>query len=56
MLAVYDTNLSLKLDCDASQYDLGAILSQVYPNGDEKPIAHASRTLNKIETRRLTKR
>ena len=46
VLAVYGTNLSLKLDCDASQYGLGAVLSKVYPYGDEKPIAFGSRPLS----------
>ena len=39
----------MKLDCDASNYGVGAVLSHVYPNGDEKPVAYASRTLNKSE-------
>ena len=36
------------LSCDASQYGIGAVLSQVY-NGDEKPVAYTSRTLNTAE-------
>ena len=49
ILAMYDKNLPLKVDCDASQYGLGAVLSHVYPDKSEKPIAYASRTLNKSE-------
>ena len=49
VLTIFDQNLPLKLDCDASQYGLGAVLSHVYPDKSERPIAHASRTLNKHE-------
>ena len=49
ILAVYDSNLKVVLDCDASQYGIGAVLLHVYPNGDEKPLAYASRTMNKSE-------
>jgi len=49
VLAHYDLNLPLKLACDASSTGLGAVLSHVMPNGDERPIAFASRTLNKAE-------
>ena len=45
----YQNNLPLKLDADASQYGVGAVISHVFPNGEEKPIAFASRTLNKSE-------
>lgn len=37
------------LTCDASNYAIGAVLSQG-PKGQERPIAYASRTLNKSET------
>ena len=49
ILEIYDGQLPVKLDCDASNYGVGAVLSHVYPNGDEKPVAYASRTLNKSE-------
>ena len=35
VLSVYDRNLPLKLDCDASQYGVGAVLSNAYPSGNE---------------------
>ena len=49
VLAIYDPKLPLKVACDASQYGIGAVLSNIYPDGMEKPIAYASRTLNKHE-------
>ena len=36
ILAMYDKNSPLKVDCDASQYGLGAVLSHVYPDKSEK--------------------
>ena len=49
VLSIFDQNLPLKLDCNASQYDLGAVLSHVYPDSSERPIAYVSRTVNKHE-------
>ena len=46
---VYDRTLPLMLDCDASHYGVGVVLSNIYPNGDEKQIAFGSGTLNKQE-------
>ena len=47
MLMHYDVNKPLKLFSDVSPYGLGACLVHVMPNGDERPIAYASRTLTK---------
>lgn len=48
ILAYPDFNLPFILTTDASNYALGAVLSQIQ-NGIEKPIAFGSRTLNKTE-------
>ena len=49
VLVHYDPDLPLKLDCDASAYGVGAVLSHVFPNGDERPVAYASKTLTQSE-------
>ena len=50
VLAHFQTDVPLKLVCDASPYGIGAVLSHTYPDGMEKPIGFASRTLNSAET------
>lgn len=49
VLMPYNTKLPLSLACDASAYGLGAVLSHVLPNGEDRPIAFASRTLSDSE-------
>ena len=48
ILNMYGSDLPLKVDCDASKYGLGAVLSYKYPDGTGKPIAYASRMLKKM--------
>ena len=47
MLAHYDHKLLVEISVDASPYGLGAVIMHVYPNGNRRPIAYASRTLKK---------
>ena len=49
VLAHYDENLPLKLHCDASSRGLGAVISHMYPDGSERPLSFASRSLSKAE-------
>lgn len=49
VLTHYNPELPLYLACDASPYGVGAVLSHVMPDGEEKPIAYASQTLSKAE-------
>ena len=49
ILVHYDVNLPLRLACDASAYRVGAVISHIMTNGDEKPIAYVSHSLTKSE-------
>ena len=49
VLVHFNPELPVLVSCDASAYGLGAVLSHRFPNGDEKPIAYASRTLTSAE-------
>nr|XP_061795480.1 uncharacterized protein K02A2.6-like [Nerophis lumbriciformis] len=50
VLTHFNPSYPIQLACDASPYGVGAVISHVFPNGDERPIAFASRTLNKAES------
>ncbi|GFR26337.1 hypothetical protein TNCT_385321 [Trichonephila clavata] len=49
VLVHYDPSLPLTLASDASPVGIGCALSHVYPDGSERPIAFASRTLSGSE-------
>ena len=45
----YDGNLELRLACDASSHGVGAVISHMMDDGQERPIAYASQTLSSSE-------
>ena len=49
VLAHYDPALPIKMAGDASSYGVGAVISHVFADGSERPVAFASRTLSASE-------
>lgn len=52
ILTLFNPEEQLVLACDASNYGLSAILSHRFKNGDERPIAFASKIIPKSERHR----
>jgi len=46
VLVHFNPDLPIVLECDASQYGIGAVISHRFPEGVERPIAYASRSLS----------
>ena len=51
VLTFYTPNLPIRVDCDASKYGIGAVLSHVDEQGRDQPIEFISRTLTPAERR-----
>eukprot|EP00731_Ephydatia_muelleri_P037001 Em0374g4a len=49
LLVHFDPGRKLAISCDASPYGIGAVLSHVYEDGTDRPIAYASRSLAPAE-------
>ena len=49
LLTYFNDRLPVILECDASPYGVGAVLSHQMPDGGKKPIGFVSRTLTKAE-------
>ena len=49
VLMHYDPSLPIKMAGDASAYGVGAVISHVLPDGSERPVAFASRSLSSSE-------
>ena len=49
LLVYFNPQLPIILACDTSVFGIGAVLAHLMPDGSEKPIGYASRTLNKAE-------
>lgn len=50
VLTHFNPSLPIQVASDASPYGVGTVISHIMPDGEEKPIAFASRKLTKVET------
>lgn len=51
VLVHFNPKQDIVLSCDASPYGIGCVMSHIMPDGSERPIAFASRTLSSAEKR-----
>ena len=49
VMAHYDINLPVVLECDASAKGIGAVLYHVYPDNSRRPVVYVSRALSSAE-------
>ena len=49
LLVHFNPHLKIVLACDASSYGVGAVLAHRMPDGSERPIGYASRSLSEAE-------
>ena len=49
VLVPYHTDLLISIETDASATGLGAVISHIMPDGRDRPIEYASRTLSVAE-------
>ena len=49
VLTYFDANKPIIVHCDASPYGVGAVLSHIMENGEERPVCYGSRTLSSAE-------
>ena len=49
VLTHYNPTMPIRLAGDASAYGIGAVIAYVFPDGSERPVAFASRTLTPSE-------
>ena len=56
VLTHFNPDLPVVVACDSSSYGLGAVLSHRMPDGSERPVAYASRSLTQTEKNLLKSR